>query len=70
MAEIKGEIKTYIIQYACDDCEKIPNPGCILNKRELVLLTHPPIYSYECPSCKKKYKFSKSYPGFENELIE
>lgn len=68
MSEIRKEAKTYIVQYACDDCEKIPNPGCILEKQSTVMLTYPDIYYYKCPNCKKEYKFSQDYPVFQHEL--
>ncbi len=62
MSELKGESKTYIIQYACDDCEKIPNPGCVIVKQNKGLMTYPTIYFYECPNCKKEYEFVGDYP--------
>lgn len=60
MGEIKKELSTYILQYACDDCEKTSSIECILVNEDRTL-SYPHLYIYECPNCKKEYKFSKYY---------
>lgn len=67
MSEINKEVKTYMTHYACDECEKIPNPGCILRRTGFIRPTNPPTYVYECPHCKKEYNLSKSYPNIYYE---
>lgn len=61
MSKITKKVDAYISQYACDDCEKIPNPGCMLELKH-VLTRLPPIYVHECPNCRKEYKLDDSYP--------
>ena len=60
MPEIKREVQAYEIKYACDDC--LGKYGCMLVRNNLVSLTYPPLYCYECPLCKKEYKFTEDYP--------
>lgn len=69
MSERKIHVKPYMLQYTCDDCESKPNPGCLLRKVE-VLLTSPPMYVYECPNCKKKYRFETDYSNIHYEPIQ
>ncbi len=67
MSELKRPVATYIVNYACDDCEGTPMSGCILQSTGQILMTSPPIYCYECPNCKKKYKLDRHYPCVDYE---
>ncbi len=62
MSEIKKQVTPIMINYRCDDCEKIPNTECILQNNGKMILIYPSLYGYECPNCKKQYEFDKHYP--------
>ena len=62
MAEIKTEVKTYQIDYVCDEC------GCgYLRPTGEALLTHPPKYPHKCKTCGFKKTFKNKYPTVVTE---
>jgi len=65
MSESIREAKAYMVEYLCDDCEKIPNPGCILINTDALFLIYPAKYVYECPNCKKRFVLDKHYPRID-----
>lgn len=48
MSEITKDVQPILVNYVCDDCEKIPNPGCILHVKSYWTVD-PPLFVYECP---------------------
>jgi predicted nucleotidyltransferase len=72
MSELKNEVKIYIMEYTCDECEKKPNPGCILKKVKSneLYFTYPSYYKYECPNCKKEFPLNEIYPYLKHEKIQ
>ena len=56
--EIKQEVKTYEVDYECDECEtgKLRPLGSVLP-------TDPPQYPHQCTGCDNKKTFTdKLYP--------
>ena len=62
MPEIKRRVIPMHIEYACDECSKAPNPGCLLEFTGKVLPMIPPKYEYTCTNCKKLFIKDKLYP--------
>jgi len=70
MAEIKAEVKTILVNYACDKCSQNPNPGCILNRTgRNVYLSDPMKFEYKCPSCNELFWLDEAYPKVEYEYL-
>lgn len=57
MPEIKKEIKSYSVDYVCDQCE-IGN----LLPTGLCLTSMPPKFPHICNYCNAYYELSKRYP--------
>lgn len=59
----KTEIYTNLIKKVhriyCDEC------GKELSATGLIYAVYPQLYQYECPKCKKLYKYSTLYPWEE-----
>ncbi len=62
MPELKREVHSFMVEYACDECSQKPNPGCILRLTGSIAMTYPEKYEYECPSCKKRISLPHVYP--------
>lgn len=67
MPEIIQKVRPVMLNYACDDCCKKPNPGCILKRTGNQFLTYPVTYEYKCPSCYKIYMLKDAYPSIDYE---
>lgn len=62
MAERKWLVKVFEVNYYCDDCSKIPNPGCLLKFTGIIQPTNPYKYQHQCPFCEGIYYLGKRYP--------
>ena len=60
MAEQKKEVKTYIVDYICDECGvgKMRNSG-------MSHVTHPKQYPHSCTNCYYQKTFNCVYPRTE-----
>ena len=66
MAETKTEVKTYIVEYACDEC----NDGK-LRPTGPMLAFNPPQYPHKCNLCGAEKTFTnKRYPFEVYEKVE
>lgn len=65
MPELKREVHSFMVEYACDECSQKPNPGCILRPTGSIAMTYPAKYEYECPNCKKIVTLNARYPEIE-----
>jgi len=60
----KTEVKTYMEHVFCDNC------GDELVKSDIVLLTNPPKYRYECPNCGHSEDSFEIYPKMSYKEVE
>ena len=65
MPIIETEVKTYSLEYLCDDCGK----GYLIYK-DLTFLTMPPQYKHICSNCGKQYILTESFPRTETKKEE
>lgn len=65
MAEIKQEVKTFEVDYICDECGKgkMRNAGFVLD-------SNPPQYPHRCKECGAKKTFYHTYPRTVYERVE
>ena len=57
--EQEVEVKTFLIQYLCDDCNSIVIKD---DKQKPNYLSDPMQFPYICPNCQKTYIFNENYP--------
>jgi len=57
MSETEQEVKTYVVNYICDEC----GDGFMEPTGE-IYLTNPPQYPHVCNKCGAKKTFNKKYP--------
>lgn len=56
MGEVQTEVKTFTIDYECDDC------GGDVKYLGTYNPTNPPKCHHECAECGKRYVFLTTYP--------
>ena len=64
MPEVKREVKTYEVTYACDYCD-----GGVMQYLGTMLMSDPPKYVHECNVCDNTLKSLVQYPTIKHELI-
>lgn len=62
MPEVKEKVDTYMINYACDDCNEINNRNSFLIKKGKGYLIDLNKFELECPNCKKIFIMDDIYP--------
>jgi len=62
MGERKFEVKTFGVDYICDDC----NSG-LMEYTGTMLTVNPPLFQHKCNSCGSVKNLSQKYP---NTIIE
>lgn len=65
MAEIKTELKTFMVEMQCDQCGK----GMMERTNATVLTSNPPQYTHSCTSCGYSANYTTSYPNGIHEKI-
>lgn len=63
MAELKQRVKTYLVEYVCDECEV----GTMLPEG-MALLSMPVKYPHVCNHCRAKKILDKKYPCTEYDF--
>ena len=66
MAEIRQEVKTFVVHYLCDECGK---EAMEPDRKGVVSFVMPPAYDHTCPGCGAKATFGIEYPRIETEAI-
>ena len=62
MSESEIEVKSYKIDYICDEC----HDGFMIFTGTM-LMSNPPQYSHKCEHCGKEITFYKKYPYIANK---
>ena len=65
MEEIK-EVKTVMVHYKCDKCEK----GYMVTVNGKILTTYPAQYPHKCNVCGCEKHFIKTYPHLSYEEVK
>lgn len=60
MAELKQKVKTYMVEYVCDECEV-----GTMSPEGVALLSMPAKYPHICDHCRAKKILDKKYPYME-----
>ncbi len=65
MAEIKQEVRLYLVDCACDECHegKMRSTGTCYT-------TNPPLYPHSCNKCGHVEMYDKIYPFQQVEPLE
>lgn len=53
---VKNEVKVYLQRLHCSKC------GVEMKKRDIMYLSYPPRFSYDCPKCGYYHEDYYSYP--------
>ena len=64
MAEQKKEVKTFVVNYECDECK-----GANMKYTEVIAWAHPPKHIHTCPKCKATRDFTVVYPRSVTEEV-
>ena len=67
MPEYTRQIRNKIVEYWCDRCHQSAMRSTNVMH---VLLSNPPRYEHECPSCGAVANLLKRYPSIEYEYLE
>lgn len=65
MPEFKKEIKTFQVDYICDNCG---SPD--VKSTGVTLLSNPPQYPHTCKNCGANYVFKCTYPTMKYVVID
>lgn len=65
MSEIKTEVRTYLVEYHCDECE-----NGLLRTTGAVQTSNPPRYEHVCTNCDTRGYMFDMYPHYRQEPIE
>ena len=58
MSEKDAEVKTVLVEYECDVCER----GTMVRDGNIVITRGPPLYPHKCSNCGHKQNFETQYP--------
>ena len=57
MAEIEQEVKTFTVNYLCDECGE-----GYMESTGSILISNPPQYPHKCNACGSDRTFREKYP--------
>ena len=66
MSEKDTEVKTIMVEYVCDKCER----GTMGKDGNVVLTRLPPLFPHKCSNCGHEQNFKTLYPTIRYRRVQ